>query len=214
MPHAPASAPRLLSVPALFFALALFQADLVLPLEANAQTPSTSPIPAALLYQQGQLKPVDSQLAVKVGDVAPGFDLPGIDGKRVTLAEYLGKKNVVLTFIPAAWTPVCSGQWPGYNLAREVFEKNDAVLIGISCDSVPSLNAWIVEMGGVWFPVASDFWPHGAAARELGVLRGDGTAERALFVIDKKGVIRFIEVGDINKRPDLGKLAEALARLQ
>lgn len=173
-----------------------------------------SPIPTALLYQPGKLKPVDSQLAVKVGDKAPDFDLPGIDSKRVTLADYLGKKNVVLSFIPAAWTPVCSGQWPGYNFAREVFEGKDAVLIGISCDNLPSLNAWIVEMGGVWFPVASDFWPHGGLSQKFGVLRSDGTSERAIFIIDKQGVIRFIDVSDINLRPDLGKVSQALSRLK
>jgi len=178
-----------------------------------AKTPG-APIPTALIYQPGQLKPVDSQLAVKVGDKAPDFDLPGINGKRVALADYLGKKNVVLSFIPAAWTPVCSGQWPGYNFAREVFESRDAVLIGISCDNVPSLNAWIVEMGGVWFPVASDFWPHGGLSKKFGVLRSDGTSERAIFIIDKQGVIRFIDVSDINLRPDLGKVSQALSSLK
>lgn len=166
------------------------------------------------MWQSGQQKPTDSQLAVKVGDKAPLFDLPGIDGKRVALSQYLGVKNVVLSFIPAAWTPVCSGQWPGYNLAKSVFESNEAVLIGISCDNLPSLNAWVVEMGGVWFPVASDFWPHGALAKKLGILRSDGITERAIFIIDKKGVISYIDVHDINSRPDLGQIAEALARLK
>jgi peroxiredoxin (alkyl hydroperoxide reductase subunit C) len=173
-----------------------------------------SAIPPELIWQPGQLKPTDSQLVVKVGDKAPEFDLPGINGKRVALSQYLGVKNVVLSFIPAAWTPVCSGQWPGYNLAKSVFDSRDAVLVGISCDNLPSLNAWVVEMGGVWFPVASDFWPHGALAQRLGILRSEGISERAIFVIDKKGIIRYIDVHDINSRPDLGQLAEALARLQ
>ena len=121
---------------------------------------------------------------------------------------------MVLSFIPAAWTPVCSGQWPGYNLAKSVFESRDAVLIGISCDNLPSLNAWVREMGGVWFPVASDFWPHGDLAKKLGILRSEGTPERAIFIIDKKGIILYIDVHDINTRPDLGQLAEALSRLQ
>lgn len=170
-------------------------------------------VPDELIYQPGQLKPVDSVLAVKVGDKAPDFDLPGVDGSRVKLSDYLGKKNVVLTFVPAAWTPICSGQWPGYNLARELFERHDAMLVGITCDNVPSLHAWIAEMGGVWFKVASDFWPHGALASRLGVLRPEGVPERALFLIDKAGVIRFIDVHDINTRPDLGQLAQALAAL-
>ena len=189
-------------------------AALFLVLAMSFTARAQSPIPPELIWQPGQLTPTDSRLKVTVGDKAPDFDLPGIDGKHVSLSQYLGKKNVVLSFIPAAWTPVCSGQWPGYNLARSVFEDRDAVLIGISCDNIPSLNAWVVEMGGVWFPVASDFWPHGALARKLGILRSNGVSERALFVIDKKGIIRFIDVHDINTRPDLGKLAAALARLK
>lgn len=211
-----ASALRVLAVLALCLGLAALP-----PGEGHAQAAPLrtsggpgAPIPTALIYQTGQLKPIDSQLAVAVGDKAPDFNLPGIDGKRVVLADYLGKKNVVLSFIPAAWTPVCSGQWPGYNFAREVFEGKDAVLIGISCDNIPSLNAWIVEMGGVWFPVASDFWPHGGLSKKLGVLRSDGTSERAIFIIDKQGVIRFIDVSDINLRPDLGKVSQALSSLK
>lgn len=183
---------------------------LLLPLSAVAQ----GPIPPKLIWQPGTLTPTDSQLKVKVGDKAPDFDLPGIDGKRVRLSDYLGKKNVVLSFVPAAWTPVCSGQWPGYNLARDVFDGRDAQLIGVSCDNLPSLNAWVVEMGGVWFPVASDFWPHGGLASKLGILRPEGVSERALFVIDKKGIIRYIDVHDINTRPDLGQLAKALDALK
>ena len=74
-------------------------------------------------------------------------------------------------------------------------------------------RAWTQAMGGVWFPVASDFWPHGLVAEMYGVLRGDGTTERALIVVDKKGVIRYVDVHDINQRPDLGVLATELDKL-
>jgi peroxiredoxin len=153
---------------------------------------------------------VDSVLAVAVGDRMPDFDLPTIDGKRMRLADYVGKKKLVLSFIPAAWTPVCSGQWPGYNIARELFAAQNAELVGVSVDNAASLHAWTTQMGGLWFPVASDFWPHGALAAKLGILRSDGTAERALFIVDEKGVIRYIDVHDINTRPDLGTLITAL----
>ncbi len=155
-------------------------------------------------------KPVDSVLAVAPGDPMPDFDLPAIDGGRVRLADFLGKKKLVISFVPAAWTPVCSGQWPGYNIAKEIFEAENAELIGISVDNVPSLHAWVTQMGGLWFPVASDFWPHGALARKLGILRPEGVTERAIFIVDEKGVIRSIAVSDINIRPDLGELVRAL----
>ncbi len=166
------------------------------------------------IYDTGSLKPVDSVLKVRVGDKAPDFTLPSIDGKTVTLSEFRGKKNVVLSFVPAAWTPVCSDQWPGYNFARKIFESRDAVLLGISVDNVPTLFAWTNQMGDLWFPVLSDFWPHGAVADRYGVLRSSGVAERAIFIIDKKGVIRYIDVHDINVRPPLESIVKALDALQ
>lgn len=165
------------------------------------------------IYDPGKLKPVDSELKIKVGDRCPDFSLPSIKGKTVALSDFAGKKNVVLSFVPAAWTPVCSDQWPGYNLIEDVFKENDAVMLGISADNVPSLHAWVTSMGGVWFPVLSDFHPHGAVAKTLGILRSNGTSERALFVIDKKGVVRYIDVHDVNERPPLENLVDALKAL-
>lgn len=167
-----------------------------------------------MIYDPGQLKPVDSVLKVKVGDPAPTFSLPALTGDTISLAQFRGTHNVVISFVPAAWTPVCSDQWPGYNIVRDVFEQHDAVLLGITVDNLPTLHAWTRQMGDLWFPVLSDFWPHGEAARGFGVLRTDGTAERALFIIDKAGIIRFITVSDINRRPDLKGIVDALQAIQ
>jgi len=166
------------------------------------------------IYDPGELKPTDSELKVEVGDTAPDFTLPAVSGGTVTLSDYRGKKNVVLSFVPAAWTPVCSDQWPGYNIAEDLFRANEAVLLGITADNVPTLFAWTREMGELWFPVLSDFWPHGEAAQKFGILRSDGTTERAVFIIDKKGIIRYIDVHDINTRPDLGVLMRELEKLR
>ena len=165
------------------------------------------------IYNPGRLKPVDSELKVKIGDVAPDFTLPSVSGEKITLSQYRGKKNVMISFVPAAWTPVCSDQWPGYNIVKEMFDENDAVLIGITVDNIPTLHAWTQQMGKLWFPVLSDFWPHGAVADEYGVLRSDGVSERALFFIDKEGIIRDIRVNDINKRPDLEYCAVNLEKM-
>lgn len=172
---------------------------------------------AGSIYDPGQLKPIDSVLKVAVGDPAPDFTLPSLDGKPVRLSSFEGKKNVVISFVPAAWTPICSDQWPGYNAFKELFDAHDATLLGITVDNLPTLFAWTHEMdteaGRVWFPVLSDFWPHGEAAARYGVLRSDGTSERALFVIDKKGIIRYIDVHDVNMRPNLEDLARELEKL-
>ncbi|MBU1181160.1 MAG: peroxiredoxin [Proteobacteria bacterium] len=166
------------------------------------------------IYNPGELKPVDSMLNVKAGDMAPDFTLPSLSGERISLSDFRGKKNVVISFIPAAWTPVCSDQWPGYNLARIFFDENDAIMLGITVDNLPTLYAWTNQMGKLWFPVLSDFWPHGAVADIYGVLRTSGVTERALFVIDKEGIIRYAVVGDINKRPELGALVMELKKLK
>jgi peroxiredoxin len=165
-------------------------------------------------YDPGPLKPIDSTLKVKAGQPAPDFTLPSVAGERVRLKDFRGKKNVVISFVPAAFTPVCSDQWPGYNMARGLFESHNAVLLGITVDNIPTLYAWTRQMGPeLWFPVLSDFWPHGAVARKYGVLRSDGTSERALFFIDTKGILREAIVSDINRRPDLESIARALEKL-
>lgn len=166
------------------------------------------------IYQTGKLKPVDSVVKVRVGQQAPAFTLNAISGKKVSLKDYTGKKNVVLSFVPAAWTPVCSDQWPGYNIVQELFAENDAVLLGISVDNVPTLYSWTNQMGKLWFDVLSDFWPHGAVASRYGILRSDGTAERAIIIIDKKGIIRYIDVHDINERPSLESIVRQLEKLR
>jgi len=165
------------------------------------------------IYNPGIMKPTDSVLKVKVGDRAPDFRLPAVSGGKVSLGQYLGKKNVVLSFVPAAWTPVCSDQWPGYNIVKQIFDKNNAILLGITVDNIPTLFAWTNQMGKLWFDILSDFWPHGAVAAKYGVLRSDGVTERALFVIDKKGIVRYIDVHNINERPRLEVLVKELEKL-
>jgi peroxiredoxin (alkyl hydroperoxide reductase subunit C) len=165
------------------------------------------------LYAYPELKPVDSVLRVTVGQPAPDFSLPAVSGKQVRLSDFQGKKMVMLTFIPAAWTPVCSDQWPGYNLAKPLFDKFDTTVIGISVDNIPTLYTWTRQMGDLWFEVVSDFWPHGKTCQDYGVLRNDGMADRAVIIIDKTGVVRFTYVDDINVRPELGMIIKALEQI-
>ncbi len=166
------------------------------------------------IYKIGRLKPVDSILKVKIGEKAPDFTLPAVSGNKISLKKYRGKKNVVLSFVPAAWTPVCSDQWPGYNIVKDIFEEHDATLLGISVDNIPTLHSWTKQMGKLWFEVLSDFWPHGAVADKFGVLRSDGTAERAIIIINKKGVIRYLDVHDINERLPLESIVRELEKLK
>jgi peroxiredoxin (alkyl hydroperoxide reductase subunit C) len=166
------------------------------------------------IFNPGNLKPVDSVTTLKVGDRAPNFILPSLSGEEISLRQYRGKKNVVISFVPAAWTPVCSDQWPGYNLAKRLFDKHDTILLGITVDNIPTLYAWTNEMGDLWFPVLSDFWPHGAVSEKYGVLRSNGVSERAIFIIDKKGLITYIDIHDINTRPKLEELVKEMEKLE
>ena len=167
-----------------------------------------------LIYDPGPLKATDSLLKVRVGEQAPDFTLKSLSGKTVSLSDYRGKNTVVVSFIPAAWSPACSDQWPGYNIAQDVFRKHNAVILGISTDNIPTLHAWTSQMGGLWFPVLSDFWPHGEAAAKYGVLRSDGMADRTIIIVDKKGKIRYIALHNINKRPPLEEIIHELEKIR
>jgi peroxiredoxin (alkyl hydroperoxide reductase subunit C) len=170
------------------------------------------------VYNVGNLKPRDSVSTLKIGDKAPEFTLSAVDGNKVSLSQYLGKKNVVISFVPAAWTPVCSAQWPAYDMSEDIFRDNNAMLLGITVDNIPTLYAWTKELAAnkdkLWFPVLSDFFPHGEVAKKYGVLRSGGVSERALFVIDKEGIIRYIDIHDINDRPLIPELQKELEALK
>jgi alkyl hydroperoxide reductase subunit AhpC len=89
----------------------------------------------------------------------------------------------------------------------------NAQVVGISTDSRHALRAWAEKLGGISFPLLADFYPHGAVAQAYGVLRPQGMAERALFVVDADGVVRYIDVHVIGERPDEDVLFEELAKL-
>jgi glutaredoxin len=95
------------------------------------------------------------------------------------------------------------------------FEGLNTQVLGISVDHIPCLKAWAESLGSIHFPLLSDFWPHGAVAERYGVLRpGEGFTERAIFVIDKMGIIRYIDIHDINDRPNNEELRTVLSQVQ
>lgn len=102
---------------------------------------------------------------------------------------------------------------PSYEDDLPRFEEFDTQVLGISVDSIPSHEAWQKSIGGISYPLCSDFYPHGEVAQKYGVLRSEGMTERALFIIDKEGVVRFIDVHPIDKQPDNEELFEVLRKL-
>jgi glutaredoxin len=89
----------------------------------------------------------------------------------------------------------------------------NAQVLGISVDHVPCLQAWAESLGGISFPLLSDFWPHGAVSEKYGVLRSEGYSERALFVIDKQGIIRYIDIHEIDDQPYNEELRKELRKI-
>ena len=87
-------------------------------------------------------------------------------------------------------------------------------VLGISVDSVPCLAAWAESLGGITYPLLSDFYPHGEVAQRFGVLRDNGKSERALFIIDKQGIVRYVDVHDKDDQPDNWELFRALTDME
>jgi len=150
---------------------------------------------------------------LKVGDVAPDFTLKTAEKKDWHLSDFRGKKNVVLAFVPYAFSGTCSAQLPSYEAELSRFNDFDTEVVSISMDSTFALDAWEKSMHTT-FPLLSDFYPQGQVVDAYGVRHPAGMAERALFVIDKEGVIRYIEITHVpGVLPDNEDLFEALRKL-
>ncbi len=146
---------------------------------------------------------------LKPGTKAPDFTLPSSPEQSVSLAEFRGRP-VVLAFYPADWSPVCGDQMALYNEMLSEFAKQGAQLLGISVDGVWCHAAFTADRK-LRFPLLADFEPKGAVARQYGVYReGDGIAERALFVIDAQGVLRWSFLSPIGVNPGADGIFDAL----
>lgn len=150
-------------------------------------------------------------MALKVGDVAPDFELPASGGRTIKLSTYRGQKNVLLAFYPFAFSPVCSLQLPGLQESLHKFVALNTEVLGISVDSKHSSDAFAAHLH-LEFPLLSDFDKRVTTA--YNVLREGGFAERALYVIDKTGRIAYAHVNAIGEVPDNGPVFEVLESLK
>ena len=147
---------------------------------------------------KGRTSVADATKTLKVGDTAPDFTLARHNGEDVwRLSDQRGKKNVVISFYPFAFSPTCSVQIPTYQEHLARFEELGAEVVGVSVDSRYANAAWAERLGGISYPLLSDFYPHGEVAAAYGVMRPQGMAERALIIIDKAGIVRYIDVLEI-----------------
>ena len=146
------------------------------------------------------------------GQTAPDFTLSESLEKTVTLSELRGKP-VVLAFYPADFSPVCGDQMALYNEVLPEFAKHDATILGVSVDGVFCHKAY-ADSKNLHFSLLSDFEPKGAVSKAYGVyMDGIGICGRALFVIDKNGVIAWSHNGSLDVNPGADGILEALEGL-
>ena len=131
---------------------------------------------------------------LKIGDDAPDFELPSSPtGDKFKLSDHAGKNAVIINFVPAAFSPVCSNQLPLIERKREEFASQGAIPVVISSDGAWSQAAWKKELG-VDFPVLSDFFPLGETAKKYGVaIEPRMIANRVVIVVDKHGKVAWIQ---------------------
>ena len=146
------------------------------------------------------------------GTAAPGFTLRVTPDQKLSLSELKGRP-VILAFYPADWSPVCGDQLALYNEVLPEFRKHGAELLGISVDGVWCHEAY-VQARRLRFPLLADFHPKGAVAKSYGAYReGEGVCERALFVLDRNGVIFWSYCSPIAVNPGADGILEALEQL-
>jgi peroxiredoxin (alkyl hydroperoxide reductase subunit C) len=148
-----------------------------------------------------------------VGDVAPDFTLKDQNGQDVSLAPFRGVKNVVVVFYPFAFSGICTGELCEIRDNLGAFVSDEVQVLGVSCDHMFSQRAW-ADKEGYFFPLLSDYWPHGEVARSFGIFHEQaGAARRGTFLIDREGVIRWSLINEIGQARDFSGYHTALAEL-
>jgi peroxiredoxin len=149
-----------------------------------------------------------------VGTPAPDFTLFDGSGNAVSLSRFRGQR-VLLIFYPLDWSPGCSQQLDLYQHELSEFEKRGIQLIGVSVDSIYSHGAW-AAVRGINFPLLADFSPKGEVAKKYNVFREEnGFTERALYLVDENGIIRFSHISPfLHHVPDIYELYNKLDQLK
>jgi mycoredoxin-dependent peroxiredoxin len=150
-------------------------------------------------------------MPIDVGAEAPDFVLKDQNRQDVRLADYRGKKTVLLVFYPLAFSGICHGELCEVRDNLNEYVNDDVQVLTLSVDSFFAHRVWS-EQEGFRFPLLSDFWPHGAVAKQYGVFNEQtGTAYRGTFVIDRSGIVRFAEMNQPGEARDQEGWRKALA---
>jgi peroxiredoxin len=148
-----------------------------------------------------------------VGEAAPDFTLKDQHGKDVSLSDFKGIKNVVVVFYPFAFSGICTGELCEIRDDLGAFDSDQVQVLAVSCDHMFTQRAWS-DAQGFFFPVLSDFWPHGATAQAFEVFdHTGGFATRGTFLIDSGGIVRWTLVNGPSERRDFAGYHAALKQL-
>jgi mycoredoxin-dependent peroxiredoxin len=152
-------------------------------------------------------------MPVEIGQEAPDFVLKDQDGATRRLSDFRGDKHVVVVFYPLAFSGICTAELCQLRDDLPAFDNDDVATVAVSVDSPYVLRAF-ADQQGYRFTLLSDFWPHGATARTYGVFNEErGFANRGTFIVDKRGVVRYLTVHQPGEPRDPEEYRKALAAL-
>ncbi len=152
-------------------------------------------------------------MTLAIGDPAPDFTLRDQHGQQITLSTYARGKAALLVFYPFAFSGVCTGELNGLRDRLGDFETDDTTLIAVSCDPLYTQRA-VADRDGIFFPLLSDFWPHGATTKAYGVFNDiSGGPRRSSFIVDKEGRVGWMVHNASGEARDLDEHAARLAEV-
>ena len=152
-------------------------------------------------------------MTLAIGDPAPDFTLKDQHGQEITLSSYAEGKAVLIVFYPFAFSGVCTGELTGLRDRLGDFETERSTLIALSCDPMYAQRA-VADRDGIFFPLLSDYWPHGATTKDYGVFDDiSGGPKRSSFIVDRNGKIAWTVHNATGEPRNLDEHAAALSSL-
>ena len=151
---------------------------------------------------------------MEIGSSAFNFEMLDQHGNIHKLTDYIGEKNILLSFHIFSFTKGCNNQMTVFRSAYPKFKKLNTEILGVSCDAQPTQTAYSTSLGNLPYPVLSDFHPKGQVAKEFDIYNEDrGTSDRGVFIIDLSGEIKYIEIYTRAKDIDIDRLLEVVDNL-
>jgi peroxiredoxin len=158
----------------------------------------------------------EHHVCLNIGEQAPDFALPDQNGQEIRLSDFRGKKNVLVTLHPGDLNSGCKDHFRAYQEYLSEFEKSDTQVLAVNMASVANNKAWVQEIGGLGYPVLADFNPLGDTTLKYDCyMPKEGYGTRAVFLVDKSGNLRYIEVlkptGDVC--PDMSRMLDVISEM-